>query len=413
MANPSVAVSRASSFTTTIVLCVLVAICEGVDLQAAGVAAPKLGPAFGMSPDQLGLFFSTSTFGLMLGAAVGGRLSDRFGRKAVLIGSIAVFGLMSIATALSPSVSALLVFRFLTGVGLGGALPNLLALAAENTPPDRRNTALGLLYGGLPTGGALVSLTSLIGETDWRIVFHIGGFAPLLLIPLLIFFLPESRELKEAKAEAADHHLHPKSVPFALLGEGRAVRTALLWLAFFLALVAMYVLLNWLPTIMVGRGLSRPDASLVQIAFNVFGAAASAATGMSMDRLPLKAVTLGAFVSAVIGIVVLWVAPVTLGVSLLVGGLVGATISTTQALLYALAPSAYPTAVRGTGVGAAVACGRLGSALGPLLAGFLLSSGAAPAEVLLQLAPILVVSGAAAFALSLMIGKDRAVGGGH
>jgi AAHS family 3-hydroxyphenylpropionic acid transporter len=382
----------------TVSLCFVIALFEGFDLQAAGVAAPRLAPALGLDQGQLGLFFSASTFGLMFGAAVGGRLSDHFGRKAVLIGSIAVFGLMSIATAQAHDVNTLVLFRFLTGVGLGGALPNLLALAAENTAHGRRNTSVASLYAGMPTGGALVSLASLFGAADdWRIVFYVGGLAPLIAIPLLWFFLPDSRELKAAQ-EAPK--ASGRGFVFALAKEGRAGRTILLWGSFFLALVTMYVLLNWLPSLLVERGLSRPDASWVQMSFNIFGALASVATGVIMDRFSLSKVVAGVFVGAAVGLVVLWLAPVALPVSLLVGGLVGATISMTQALLYALAPSTYPTEVRGTGVGAAVAVGRFGSTVGPLIAGALLSAGAAPQQILMVLIPIIAVSGIAAMVLS-------------
>jgi AAHS family 3-hydroxyphenylpropionic acid transporter len=138
----------------TVALCYLIALFEGFDLQSAGVAAPKLGPVFHLKPAQLGWFFSSSTFGLMLGAAIGGRLSDRFGRKRVLIASVAMFGLMSVATGLAANFEMLLAARFLTGLGIGGALPNLVALVSENSSPTRKNTSIGVLYAGLPSGGA-------------------------------------------------------------------------------------------------------------------------------------------------------------------------------------------------------------------------------------------------------------------
>jgi AAHS family 3-hydroxyphenylpropionic acid transporter len=385
----------------TVVLCCFVAIFEGFDLQAAGVAAPKLGPLFMMTPDQLGYFFSASTLGLMVGAAIGGRLSDRFGRKAVLIGSIAAFGLMSIANGLATSVDMLLTFRFLTGVGLGGALPNLVALVAENTAPERKNTMVGLLYAGLPTGGAIVSLLSLVGAAEnWQLIFHVGGIAPLVAVPLMIFFLPESRALKSAKAEHAEAK---QGFLAALFQEGRAARTLLLWLAFFLSLLTMYILLNWLPTLLTEKGLTKAEASLVQVSFNVFGAAASFLTGVLMDRLALRTVVAISFVTAALGLVLLTVAPAVIGVSLIVGGVVGATMSMTQALLYALAPANYPTEVRGTGVGSAVAVGRLGSALGPVLVGLLRGGGVSATQVMSMLVPVIVVAGVGALVLAFLM----------
>jgi AAHS family 3-hydroxyphenylpropionic acid transporter len=394
--------SRAS--IVTVAMCYMIAVFEGFDLQAAGVAAPKLGPAFQLSPGAMGWFFSSSTFGLMLGAALGGRLSDRFGRKSVLIFSVGMFGLMSVFTGLAPGVEVLLLSRFLTGVGIGGALPNLVSLVAENTKPSRRNTAVGLLYAGLPSGGALASLVSALGSggDSWSTVFFVGGVAPLLAIPLLMFVLPESQQL-EAVKQAHGGRLERTGYAFALLGEQRAGRSLLLWGAFFLSLLTMYLLLNWLPTLLVSRGLSRADASLVQLSFNVLGALASMTTGLLMDRADLSKVVMGSFGAAAVSLWLLSNVAPQLVVAMAVGGFVGIAMSATQALLYALAPSNYPTEVRGTGVGSAVAIGRLGSAIGPLLAGALLAAGKAPQDVLLLLVPIIVTAGVGALALVAMM----------
>jgi AAHS family 3-hydroxyphenylpropionic acid transporter len=400
--NALVDSSRAS--IVTVAMCYMIAVFEGFDLQAAGVAAPKLGPAFQMTPGAMGWFFSSSTFGLMLGAALGGRLSDRFGRKSVLIYSVGMFGLMSVFTGLAPGVDALLLARFMTGVGIGGALPNLVSLVAENTKPSRRNTAVGLLYAGLPSGGALASLVSALGSggDSWSTVFFVGGVAPLLAIPLLWFVLPESQQL-EAVKQAHGGRLERTGYAFALLGEQRAGRSLLLWAAFFLSLLTMYLLLNWLPTLLVSRGLSRADASLVQLSFNVLGALASMSTGLLMDRADLSKVVVGSFGAAAVSLWLLSNVAPQLVLAMAVGGFVGIAMSATQALLYALAPTNYPTAVRGTGVGSAVAIGRLGSAVGPLLAGALLAAGKAPQDVLLLLVPIIVTAGVGALTLVAMM----------
>jgi AAHS family 3-hydroxyphenylpropionic acid transporter len=381
----------------TLALCCGISIFEGYDLQAAGVVAPKIAAVFGLGPGELGWFFSAATFGLMLGAIFGGRLSDRIGRKRVLIGSVFVFGLMSVATACSWDANSLLVTRFLTGVGLGGALPNLLALVTENAPPRQRSFVVGALYAGLPVGGALAALTNLTGvePESWKHVFMVGGLAPMLLCLPLALYLPESRAQQQVASQ-------PRAgVGLALFGEGRGLATVVLWLAFFLALLAMYLLLNWLPTLLVGRGLSMHDASWVQMLFNVGGAAASVLTGKLMDsgwRRPFIAV---AFLSTVAAVLALAGAPAAPLVSMVCGFLIGATVSSTQAILYGLAPQAYPTAVRGTGVGAAVSVGRLGSAAGPLLAAALLGGGGSANQVLMALVPVLLVAGVLTWWLGL------------
>jgi len=375
----------------TLALCCGISIFEGYDLQAAGVVAPKVAAVFGLGPSQLGWFFSAATFGLMLGAVIGGRLSDRLGRKRVLIGSVFAFGLASVATAMSWDGDTLLLFRFLTGVGLGGALPNLLALVTENAPPRMRSFMVGALYAGLPCGGALAALTSLAGvePESWKNVFLVGGLAPILLCLPLALYLPESRAQQVA---AAQPQARP-GVALALFGQGRGVATVVLWVGFFLALLAMYLLLNWLPSLLVGRGLSMQDASWVQMLFNIGGAVASVATGRLMDSSWRRLFIAVAFLATVGAIMALAGAPATPWVSMVCGLLIGATVSSTQAILYALAPVSYPTAVRGTGVGAAVSVGRLGSAAGPLLAAALIGSGGNANQVLMTLVPVLAVAG--------------------
>ncbi len=333
----------------------------------------------------------------MLGALFGGRLSDRLGRKWVAVVSVALFGVLSAVTAHSTSTEMLLICRFLTGVGLGGALPNLIAIVAESVSPAKRSTAVGFLYASLPTGGAMVSLSSYLfaNPENWHIIYYLGGAVPLLAVPGLIWGVPN---VKPAPVTLAA----PKvSMGDALFGEGRGPRTLVLWTGFFFALITMYILLGWLPSLLVGKGLPAPQASIVQIGFNVFGALGSVLTGILIDR-PRRVINVVlVFVSALISLGILAGVPPVLGLAFIVGSLVGFTISGTQTILYALAPSCYPTRVRGTGVGTAVAVGRMGSAIGPLLAGALLGGGASPARVLMALIPLMIIAGLA----SMFIGK--------
>jgi len=387
--------SAAGPNALAVAACTLVAVFEGVDLQAAGVAAPRLAPALHLAPADLGWFFSASTFGLMAGATIGGRLSDRYGRRVSLLCSVLLFGILSILTGFSNDIEQLIVTRFLTGVGLGGALPNLLAMVAENSRTDRRRAAVGILYAGLPSGGALASLVSYFGSdpSDWRVIFYVGGILPLVALPLLFRLLPPGL-VTHAKAE-------PSGFARAVFGEQRGTVSLVLWVGFFLALLAMYLLLSWLPSLLIGRGLSRPDAALVQMAFNLCGAAGSIGTGWLMDHAPRRSYAVAAiFASAALAVALVATLPVSLAISVAIGGALGATVSGTQAVLYGIAPTLYPRAVRGTGVGVGVACGRLGSAAGPVLAGLLLSTGLPPAQVLLALLPVLGICGVTAVFLA-------------
>lgn len=381
--------------TRALALVFLAAVIEGFDLQAAGVAAPKLGPAFGLAPNQMGLFFSSATFGLIFGALAGGVVADRWGRRAGLSLSLVVFGVFSILTAYAGTFEHLVAMRFLTGVGLGGALPNLIAIAAESTSPGRRGRAVAIMYAGVPLGGAVASVVAMMGlHEDWQSIFFIGGILPLLLVAPLYFLMPPFRVSHDARL--------PESRVRALFAPGTLGATLLLWAAFFFGLVVVYLLLNWLPQLLVSLGFAREQASLVQILFNLGGVVGSVIGGRLLDgQYPARA-TAGCFAVLILAIAVLSAVPGgNMTAALAAGGFVGATLLGAQALLYGVAPQCYPAEVRGTGVGLAVSVGRLGSISGPLLAGALLASGMGPQQLLYTIMPIVAICGLATVCLIL------------
>ncbi|MPW11820.1 MFS transporter, partial [Paraburkholderia sp. CNPSo 3155] len=191
-----------ASGALTIGLCLIVALLEGVDLQSTGLAAPRMAREFHLAVAQMGWAFSIGASGLLPGAAIGGRLADRLGRKRVLMWSVALFGLFSLATAQVWDLNSLLAARFLTGLGLGAAMPNLIALCSEAAPPHQRNTAVGAMYCGMPFGAALAAVVGIIspGDEGWRHIFYVGGFGPLLVLPLLALFMRESAQFVAARA---------------------------------------------------------------------------------------------------------------------------------------------------------------------------------------------------------------------
>lgn len=389
----------------TVLLCFLTALFEGVDLQAAGVAAPHLLPLLKLSPAQAGQFFSASTLGLLIGAPLGGWLADRFGRKTMLIISIVVFGLFALATSLAYDFGSLVALRFATGVGLGGALPNMIALASENTRSERRGLAVGLMYCGMPLGGAVASAISLTGGANWKDVFYIGGGAPLLLAPVIAIALTESMKAHQAPGARGPGLADLVRTLFA---EGRALRTLLLWAGFGFTLLVLYLLLNWLPSLLIGRGFSKPVAAMVQIAFNLGGVIGSIVVGWLIDGKRRGLVTAVSFIATIVFLLGLAVMPAEAAVAIAIGAALGVGIMSNQAILYAIAPWCYPMEVRGAGIGAAVAVGRLGSLMGPLVAGQLVGSRHSASQVLLNVAPILVVGAVAALVLTVRINRDAA-----
>ncbi|MGF6963783.1 AAHS family 3-hydroxyphenylpropionic acid transporter [Paraburkholderia sp. WC7.3g] len=382
-----------SSTALTLALCFLVAVLEGVDLQSTGVAAPRMAHEFGLSVSQLGLAFSAGMFGLLPGAMIGGRLADRIGRKRVLMISMAIFGIFSIATAQVWSFESLLIARVLTGIGLGGAMPNLIALSSEAVDPRHRNTAVSVMYCGMPLGGALAALIAVLsaGAAAWRHIFYVGGAGPLIVIPLLMMLLPESREFATGSRESATLDKALLSTREVLFGEGRAAATIGIWISFFCTLIVLYFLLNWLPSLTVGRGMSRSQAGIAQIFFNVGSVIGVLGIGLLMDRFR-QGLSVTAIYACIVGALVALsqVASIeTLSVAVLFAGMgvVGA-----QSMLYALSAASYPTSVRGTGVGAAVAVGRVGSIVGPVAAGQLLSMGKSSALVIGASVPVTIIA---------------------
>ncbi|CAI2797518.1 3-(3-hydroxy-phenyl)propionate transporter MhpT [Pseudomonas fluorescens group sp.] len=383
--------------TLTIALCFIVALIEGFDLQAAGTAAAGLRQTFALDPKMLGWVFSVGIIGLLPGAFFGGWVADRIGRKKILVMAVLLFGVFSLSTAFVDSYSGLLLVRFLTGLGLGAALPNLIALCAEAVSEHKRGTAISVMYCGVPLGGALAAVVAMFSSEHWQTTFIIGGLAPLLAVPLMILLLPESSAFRQQRDTPPGAR---PSTSQALFGEGRARTTLALWLSYFFTLTVMYMLLNWLPSLLLEQGFSKPQAGMVQMLFNIGGALGSLLGGVLLDRCNAVKVVLCVYAGllAALAGVGLSVGIVPMAIA---GFAAGLFVMAAQLVLYASAPPSYPTSVRATGVGAAVAVGRLGSVAGPLAAGQLLAAGAGTAGVLLATSPGVVI--AALTIISVMV----------
>ena len=390
----------------TILFCTLVAFCEGIDLQAAGVAAAGIGAEFHPSPDQFGTFFSASTFGLFIGALLGGRLADSIGRKRVLVASIGVFGLFSLLTAFAGDIQFLALARALTGLGLGGALPMLLALVTESSSAKQQTLSVTSVYAAMPFGGAAASLLSLLlSASQWRVIFIAGGVLPLILAPLMAWGLPESSAFERSRV-AVPTGLRAGSFN-ALFADGRALGTALLWLSFLLELLLLYLLLNWLPSLLVSDGFSRGQAVVAQIGFNLGGVFSAVLIGYLLGGRLRNAAVITIFLVLPLLFVALAKLPSDFAVVASAVFVLGCAVLAAQAFLYALAPVAYPTLIRGVGVGTAVAFGRVGSIVGPKLGGVLKAAGHGPSQLLIDLVPIAVVGSMCALWLAFEARKVR------
>ena len=377
-------------------LCIAGMVCEGLDLQSAGVAAAGIVQELRPDSRVLGWFFAASTVGLFIGAPIGGWFGDRIGRVRVVVASMVVFGVFSLATGLATSVGTLIAARFLTGLGLGGAMPNFIALASESSAVGKGGRSVALMFAGTPLGGAVASLVAVaVGPERWRWVFVAGGLLPLGVAALWQWARIELPATQAAASGASSARSSMVDVAFA---DGRAVPSLLLWTAWFASLLLLYLLLNWLPLLLVGLGLPPARAALAQVTFNLLGALGAIVVGTRLDGRSRTWAISAAFGALVASLFVLarvdvgWVVPLV--------GAVGFAMQAAQASIFALGPACYPSAVRGTGVGMAVGAGRLGSITGPILAASLLGAGQSAAGVLTLLAPIAAVAAICTVALS-------------
>jgi AAHS family 3-hydroxyphenylpropionic acid transporter len=376
----------------TVSLCSLAAMAEGFDIQSMGVAAPGMAPVLHLTRDQLGPAFSASTVGLLVGAIVIGALADRVGRKWALIGSLAAFGAFSLATPYAPDPTSLLVIRALAGLGLGGAMPNFVALSGECVSDARRAQFMAISAAAMPLGGAIAS--AVAAALPWRAIFQVGGGWPLLLAAAMALTLPESARFLAARRAAPASSAGPLQ---ALFGGGRAISSLLLWTGAFCALLILFVMLNWLPLLLAGKGVAKPDAAIVQLLFNLGGATGALVVAWRFYG-SRRAATLGVwFAGVMIGVLLLAATPPTLALAGLAGLIAGTFISSVPTALYALSSDFYAVEMRATGLGGVIGVGRIGAILGPLLVGALLTHGKDSADVLMALPPFVAVGALATF----------------
>ena len=377
----------------TVAICFLIAVIEGLDIQAAGIAAAGIREHFGLDSSQLGVFFSAGILGLLPGALVGGRFADRIGRKKVLIWSTAIFAVFTLCTVWVNSFNSLLAMRFLAGAGLGGAMPILITLASEAVSPQNRGRAVGLMYCGMPVGAAILSLIAATEfGANWKNVFYLGGLLPIFAIPLMMLFLPESKEyLKAQNKTAAELAVAPQGSFKGLFNSDNLLRTLCIWVSYFFTLMVVYIMLSWLPSLFMELGFTRKDGSTAQFYFMVTATIGTIILGMLTDRWKKAYVILLMYGGILAGLLALNGAS-SLNQMYMAAALAGAFVIGCQGVLYAFGSIVYPTEVRGTGVGVASAVGRIGAMLGPVIAGQLLTAGFGAAGVITAAIPCIIIS---------------------
>jgi AAHS family 4-hydroxybenzoate transporter-like MFS transporter len=386
-----------------LVLCFLIITTDGIDVAIMGFLAPAITKEWGISKAAFGAVMSAAPIGLAIGALLIGPLSDRFGRKRLLMVAVAWFGLFSVLCSQAGDVYQLSILRFLTGLGLGAAMPNTTTLLSEYIPEKSRGTLLAIMFTGFNLGSALVGFgaAALLPEYGWRTVLIVGGAIPLVCLPFYLVFVPESvrfmvvnkypaeriaRTLRrvvgsgpEVTASTAftvsEQKVEGKAKAGALLAPAFRKITLSLWATYFMGLMVIYLLSGWLPTLIKDAGLPIERAANITALFQLGGTVGALVVGYLMDRWTPNKVIATTYVGGAAFILLLASGSVQSATLPLFTLLAGFCMSGAQTGLNAFAPSCYPTAVRATGVSWMQGIGRFGSIFGSAVGGVLLSLG--------------------------------------
>jgi len=396
----------------------LAIVLDGFDNQLLGIAILPLMGEWGAPRAAFAPVLAGGMIGMMVGGALGGLVGDRIGRRAALLASVASFGALTALTPLVDDVVALGVLRFFTGLGLGGAMPNSAALASEYVPGRHRPFAVTLTIVCIPVGGTLAGLVGaqILPQFGWRVLFLVGGLVPLALAAVLWQMLPESPRYLARRQERwpelttllrrLGHDVPPdaafsdaaepsvaRASPRELVAPGFRRDTLALSASFFFCLLSVYVGINWVPSMLAGAGFDVGVASNGLAAFNLGGVAGATVGALVMRRAGSRVTMLAMTAGAVAGAVVMAVVPLGAQPTLVVLALLawtGGLINAVQTTMYALAAHVYPTAIRATGVGTAVAVGRLGGVLSTYAGSWALDAGG-PSQLFALLAVTMTV----------------------
>jgi MFS transporter, AAHS family, 4-hydroxybenzoate transporter len=355
-------------------LCGIVVILDGFDTQCMGFLVPVISDALSIPLPAFGPVLSAALVGLMIAAMASGPIADRVGRRSVIIVSVVVFAIFALLTARATTLGELVALRFPPGLGLGGAMPNAVALTSEYTPARLRPVVVGAIFVGMPAGAVVASQAAaiMIPWWGWRSVFVLGGVLPLALAIVLVALLPESAEWIESRARG--RAASRTGVPVkALFAAGRAPGTLLLWVPFFMNLLMLYFVLSWLPALLRQSGSAASAGVQAVASFSVGGMIGTLTQGHIMKRVGTRPALVAEFVLCVLLIPSLAFTASAFGAMLAIVFVLGIAVQGAQAGLNALAAMFYPTEARATGIGWALGVGRIGSIVGPSVGGLLLA----------------------------------------
>jgi AAHS family 4-hydroxybenzoate transporter-like MFS transporter len=372
----------------------LIVAVDGFDTAAIGYIAPSLVQEWSVSKAALGPVLSAALFGLAIGGISGGPIADRMGRKLVLVISVFFFGIWSLVSAYSTSLESLTLFRFLTGLGLGAAMPNAVTLMSEFSPERMRTVLVNTMFCGFPLGASAGGFLAswLIPLHGWRGMLIIGGLMPLILSVFLVWLLPESvkflvaRKLPVEKIRKLFRRIFKenvdditsftisepqladsKSAAGVVLSKPYRLGSAMLWAAYFLGLLIIYLLINWLPLLFKDAGFSIERAAFVSALFTLGGGVGAIFSGWMMGKFnPHKVVAIAYTLTGIL----IYAVGQSIGSAFWLVTLIfimGVAMNGAQTSMPSLAAGFYPTRGRATGVAWMLGIGRFGGISGALI----------------------------------------------
>jgi AAHS family 4-hydroxybenzoate transporter-like MFS transporter len=392
------------------VLCALIALLDAVDSVAIGFAGPLIAQGFKLSPASFSPVYSAGLFGATIGAFAFGPISDRFGRKPVLVFTTALFGVFTCLTPFADSFALLIAYRFIAGLGLGGATPGFITMAAEYAPERNRATLVSLLWAGYPLGNSVGGFVAsfLLSRFHWSAVFYAGGVPTLIIAALLLLLMPESlRFLAQrgggAKAEAIARALDPTllqgpldivakaksraAIPIVeLFTGGRAAGTILLGFALYFGFATTTVIVLQTPTLFREAGVPLATSAFLVGLYSLMATVGMAIAGRLVEKLGTVRGLVIPFTGGAVALAALGMVASSFVAAGAVMFSLGLTVSVGSSGVIALAALYYPTAMRSAGTGWVLALGRFGQVCSPLAIGLMLSLAWDPSRILAVMA---------------------------
>ena len=410
-------------------LCFLAILLDGFDTAVIGYIAPSLLSEWNVSRPELAPVLSAALFGLAAGSLFAGPIADRFGRKTMLIASVLIMGVATLASAFSGSLDQLVIWRFISGLGLGAAMPSSVTLMSEFCPASRRAMLTNASFCGFPVGAAFGGFLAawMIPAFGWRSVLILGGIAPIVLAALMMF-APESlrymvtrkkpveriratlRRISSSISEVAPITMTEEGAKSGglrlVLSPKYLVGSIMLMLAYFCALIVFYAVVNWMPTLFKDAGVNARTAALISSLFTLGGCGAIF-SGWLMDRFNANIVIASGFILAAVGIFAIGQSVDNVGLLMASVFIGGGLLTTSLTSLPALAASFYPTSGRASGVAWMLGFGRFGGIAGSFLVAELTRRHMSFAQIFLVVALASLASAVAVIVMEVAYSRTR------